>query len=137
MNIEYKDIKDLPNEELYQLFLAVGWADEKKTTLKQIQNFNVGFIHSTFVFSAWCEGKLIGCVRVLSDLYFRSIIYDLAVLPAFQRKGIGKELVQRCIKTCPNSEWLVQTTQAQEFYIKMGFKENKDYFLSIPCKLFK
>ena len=82
MNIEYKDIKDLPNEELYQLFLAVGWADEKKTTLKQIHNFNVGFIHSTFVFSAWCEGKLIGCVRVLSDLYFRSIIYDLAVLSA-------------------------------------------------------
>lgn len=82
------------------------------------------------------DGKLIGCVRVLSDLHFRSIIYDLAVLPAFQNKGIGKELVRRCRNACKDSEWLVQTAKAKEFYEKVGFKENKDYFLTIPCNNF-
>lgn len=136
INVEYKAQKNLPCNELYQLFLAVGWAMEDTTTQKMIDNFNVGFLNSTFVFSAWVDGRLVGCVRALSDLHFRSIIYDLAVLPAFQRKGIGRELVRRCRNACESSEWLVQTDQAKEFYKKIGFKENNDYFLTIPCKWF-
>ena len=77
-----------------------------------------------------------GCVRVLSDLHFRSVIYDLAVLPAFQNKGIGKELVRKCRNACEGSEWLVQTDMAKGFYEKVGFKENGDFFLTIPCKWF-
>lgn len=136
MNIEYRKQKDLPCNELYQLFLAVGWATEDKTTQDMIDKFNVGFLNSTFVFSAWIDEHLVGCVRVLSDLHFRSIIYDLAVLPEYQHKGIGKELVQRCINECESSEWLVQTDTAKGFYEKIGFKENSDYFLTIPCKWF-
>lgn len=136
MNIEYRTQKDLPCKELYELFLAVGWADEETTTQEMIDHFNVGFINSTFVFSVWNEDKLIGCVRVLSDLHFRSIIYDLAVLPAFQNKGIGKELVKRCRNACKDSEWLVQTDKAKGFYEKIGFKENNDCFLTVSCNNF-
>lgn len=136
MNIEYRDQKDLPCDELYKLFLAVGWAKEENTTQSMIDNFNIGFLNSTFVFSAWVDGYLVGCVRVLSDLYFRSIIYDLAVLPEYQKKGIGRELVQRCRNACKTSEWLVQTDTAKGFYEKIGFEKSNDYFLTIPCKLF-
>lgn len=136
MNIEYRMQKDIPCDELYKLFLAVGWADEATTTKEQLERFNIGFINSTFVFSAWIDNHLVGCVRVLSDLHFRSIIYDLAVLPEYQHKGIGKELVRRCINTCAASEWLVQTESAKGFYEKIGFKQNSEYFLTIPCKLF-
>lgn len=136
MNIEYKENKDLPCDELYQLFLAVGWAKEEEMTQEMLDNFNIGFVHSTFVFSAWAEGKLVGCVRVLSDLHFRSVIYDLAVLPAFQNKGIGSELVRRCRQACEGSEWLVQTETAEGFYEKLGFRQKNDYFLTIPSKWF-
>lgn len=77
---------------LYRLFLAVGWATKGTTTPEILNNFNIGFIHSTFVFSAWDGERLVGCVRVLSDLKFRSVIYDLAVLPDYQRMGIGTNL---------------------------------------------
>ena len=70
MTIEYKTEKEIPCDELYQLFLAVGWATEETTTSEMIQNFNIGFLNSTFVVSAWSEGKLVGCVRALSDLHF-------------------------------------------------------------------
>ncbi len=136
MNIEYRTQKDLPCDELYKLFLAVGWAKKDTTTQEIIDNFNIGFINSTFVFSAWIDDKLVGCVRVLSDLHFHSVIYDLAVLPDFQNKGIGTELVQKCRNACENSEWLVQTDGAKAFYEKIGFKENKDNFLTIPCECF-
>lgn len=83
MNVEYRTNKDLPCKALYQLFLAVGWATQEKTTQAMIDNFNIGFLNSTFVFSAWVDKLLVGCVRVLSDLHFSSVSYDLAVLPEF------------------------------------------------------
>lgn len=102
-----------------------------------IDNFNCAFLTSTFVLSAWLDNHLVGCVRVLSDLHFRSIIYDLAVLPEYQKQGIGTELMKRCINMCPGSEWVVQTDCAKGFYETIGFKQNtEDTFLMIPCKWF-
>ncbi len=137
MNTTYKAIKDLPNEQLYKLFVSVGWADESTTTQAMIDNFNKPFINSTIVISAWDNDLLVGCVRVLSDKMFRSVIYDLTVLPEYQGKGIGKELVKKCREQFPNSEWLVGTTNERaSFYECIGFEKSSDVFLNIPCKWF-
>lgn len=137
MGIIYNDTKkDLPSEQLHRLFMSVGWSDGSETS-NMIKNYNIPFINSTLVISAWENERLIGVVRVLSDKMFRSIIYDLLVLPEFQNKGIGKELIKRCIEHFPNSEWLVQTTEKiSSYYEKNSFKVNNDVFLSIQCKLF-
>ena len=137
MSIVYHETtKDLPVEQLHKLFVTVGWSDGSETS-DMIKNFNIPFINSTLVISAWDKERLIGAVRVLSDQMFRPIIYDLVVLPEFQNKGIGKELVKRCIEHFPNSEWLVGTTkEISGYYEKIGFKRTNDMFLSMPCKLF-
>jgi len=141
MNIIYNDTKkDLPCEQLHKLFISVGWSDGSETP-EMISKYNVPFINSTLVISAWDNENenLIGAVRVLSDKMFRSIIYDLLALPKFQGRGIGKELLKRCIAHFPKSEWLVQTTEKNiGFYEKSGFTINNtcDVFLNIPCKLF-
>ena len=137
MNIVYEETeKALPCGELHQLFVSAGWSDGSETP-EMIQNYNIPFINSTLVVSAWEDGHLIGTVRVLSDAMFRSVIYDLVVRPEFQHKGIGKELVSRCFAHYPDSEWLVQTTNERaSFYESLGFKINQDTFLSIPCKYF-
>ena len=48
-----------------------------------IKNFNKPLINSAIVLSAWAEEQLVGCVGVLSDQMFRSVIDDLAALPEF------------------------------------------------------
>lgn len=102
-----------------------------------IENFNKPFINSTIVISAWEHESLIGCIRVLSDQMFRSIIYDLAVMPQYQKQGIGRELVRKCIEHFPDSEWLVGTIPERVgFYEKIGFKMDKGIFLNIPSKWF-
>lgn len=83
--------------------------------------------------SAWKNGRLIGTVRVLSDMFIRSVIYDLVIDPDYQNKGIGTELVRRCIEHFPNTEWLVQTEKhISGYYEKIGFKIYNDVVLTIP-----
>ena len=138
MNISYNEQKkDLPCEQLHRLFVAVGWSDSTETPDMISKGYSVPWVNSTLVVSAWDDDRLIGAVRVLSDTMFRSIIYDLLVLPEYQNRGIGKELLNRCIKHFPKSEWLVQTTSSAGFYRRNGFTDkNDDVFLTIPCKLF-
>ena len=85
--------------------------------------------------SAWENDRLVGAVRVLSDKVIRSVIYDLLIDPEYQNKGIGKELIKRCIEHFPNTEWLVQTEKhISGYYEKLGFKIYKEVVLSIPSK---
>ena len=138
MNITYNDKqKDLPPEQVHKLFVAVGWSDGTETPEMIANGYIIPWVNSTLVISAWDGDCLIGAVRVLSDTMFRSIIYDLMVLPEYQGKGVGMELVKRCIEYYPNSEWLVQTTkEISGYYEKIGFTVNNDVFLTVPCKLF-
>ena len=137
MGVHYCDTrKDLPSDRLRDLFQSAGWSNGDETP-EQLAHFNIGFIHSTLVVSAWDDEKLVGAVRVISDTIFRSIIHDLIVDPNYRNQGIGAELVNRCIQCYPKSEWLVQTTRpVAGYYEKIGFHVNEDVFLSIPCKLF-
>jgi ribosomal protein S18 acetylase RimI-like enzyme len=126
--------KYLPCDQLYNLFKLAGWTEGSETD-EMLKNFNVPFINSTLVVSAWDNERLVGAVRVLSDKIIRSVIYDLVVDPEYQGQGIGKELVKRCIRHYPYTEWLVQTTEnIAGYYEKMGFKRYKDVVLSIPSK---
>lgn len=137
MSVIYCDTKkDLPSEQLRRLFMLVGWSDGLETS-DQKKHFNIPFINSTLVISAWEDDHLIGAVRVLSDKIFRSVIYDLVVEPGFQSHGIGRELLKRCIEHFPDSEWLVGTTEkVSSYYERMGFRINNEVFLSIPSKYF-
>lgn len=137
MTITYNDtIKELPVDQLYHLFYMAGWAGtERNPDPDELKYFNIPFINSTLVISAWNNNRLIGTVRVLSDRFIRSVIYDLVIDPEYRNMGIGKELLKRCIEHFPNTEWLVQTEKnISGYYKKIGFKVYDDVVLTIPSK---
>ena len=129
--------RDLPTDQLFRLFRAVGWAGEDCPDELR-RSFNAPFRHSTLVISAWEGERLVAVVRVLSDTCVRSVVYDLAVEPAWQGRGIGSELLRRCRAHYPDSEWLVQTTRdVAPFYEKNGFTPlTEDAFLRRPSRYF-
>ncbi|HOB20542.1 MAG TPA: GNAT family N-acetyltransferase [Candidatus Atribacteria bacterium] len=136
MGIVYNDkMKDLPAEQLYHLFYSAGWADERIPDADILRVFNHPFINSTLVVSAWDGDRLVGAVRVLSDKIIRSVIYDLVVAPEYHSRGIGSELIRRCVEHFPDSEWVVQTERhISGFYEKLGFTGYNDIVLTIPSK---
>jgi ribosomal protein S18 acetylase RimI-like enzyme len=124
--------KDLPIDQLRFLFMSAGWSKGEETQ-EMVSNFNLPFINSTLVISAWHEDRLVGVVRVLSDKIIRSAIYDLVVDPEFRCRGIGRELLGRCVRTFPKTEWIVQTdNENAEYYLKNGFIRYPGNVLFIP-----
>jgi ribosomal protein S18 acetylase RimI-like enzyme len=134
-NIKYNcKLKKLPAGSLQELFVAVGWSDGAETG-KMKEQFNLPFINSTFVISAWDEQKLVGVIRVLSDKIIRSVIYDFAVLPEYQDLGIGSTLLRKCLQKYPDTAWVVETTENNiSYYKKFEFEESTYITLRIKSK---
>jgi GNAT superfamily N-acetyltransferase len=51
--------------------------------------------NSNLIISAWADDRLIGVARSITDHVYCCYLSDLAVLKAWQGKGIGKELMAR------------------------------------------
>lgn len=81
------------------------------------------FENSTAVCFAFDEARLIGTARALSDREYHATIYDVAVHPEYQRRGIGTRLMNEIMAMLP--VWrvlLIADGDAREFYRRLGFE---------------
>jgi ribosomal protein S18 acetylase RimI-like enzyme len=74
----------------------------------------------TFNITAYQEGRLAGCLRILSDGYYFGTITELLVLPEFQRQGVGSHLLELAKANAPTMLYFGAQPEAQGFYEKNG-----------------
>ncbi len=88
--ISYSETRELPIEQIVDLYRANGWssADKPELLLKALQN-------SHAVMSAWDSGRLVAIANSISDGFLVVYYPHLLVLPDFQGRGIGSELMRR------------------------------------------
>lgn len=68
------------------------------------------------------NGQLLGFGRALSDGEYQGVIYDVAVLPEAQGKGIGKIIIEAIKEDLPSCNLILYATPGMEgFYQKLGF----------------
>lgn len=76
-----------------------------------------------FVFDA---DNLVGFGRAISDGEYQAAIYDVAVLPSYQGRGIGKTIVRSIVGNIPNCSFILYAAPGKEkFYEKEGFRKMK------------
>jgi len=110
-------------QEYAQLREAVHWS---KLDLKAIEQ---GLQNSIFSVCATYEQKVIGCGRVIGDggIYF--YIQDIIVIPDFQKRGIGKFIMNEIMKYLNKNAaenafiGLMSAKGVMGFYEKYGFEE--------------
>lgn len=92
--IEIKQYKNFNKDEIIKLYKSVGWSNyyENPTLLEQ------AFLHSLYTFGAYDKDKLIGIVRVVGDGHTIIFIQDLLVLPEYQGKKIGTDLMNKILE---------------------------------------
>lgn len=116
--ISYKLDRKLPLKQLIALYRANDWSSAKKGLLlkKALRN-------SDSLITAWSGQRLIGLGNAISDGFLVVYYPHLIVLPEFQGRGIGAEIVRRLKKKYASfhMHMLVADGKAVDFYRKCGF----------------
>ena len=127
MNIQYKE-NVLTPEDFIRLRIAVG-----RTATPQMQA-KAALRTGLYDIIAFCEGTAVAMGRLVGDGAMYWYIQDVAVLPEYQGKGIGKSIVERLLQhvySCtPNGTFTtvgLMAAQGKEgFYEKLGFQAMPD-----------
>jgi ribosomal protein S18 acetylase RimI-like enzyme len=61
-------------------------------------------LERTINIGAWDGPRLVGSIRVLTDGYFFATIPEVFVDPAYQRRGIGRQLMELALKRAPRGK---------------------------------
>ena len=117
--ILYADHKDFDPAALLLLFEQAPWARGRTVaeTARMVRQTDL-FI------TAWDDGRLIGCGRVLTDYVYRASIWDVIVDAAYQGQDVGSDIMHRILNHPALHRvelfWLC-TRDKQTFYETLGF----------------
>lgn len=82
------------------------------------------FRNSYATIAVFDERKLIGLARAICDGEYHAAIYDVVLLPAYQGRGIGKEMLRRLCAQLPVENLILFANPGREgFYFKIGFRK--------------
>ena len=117
--IAYRINPNLSNETLNRLFSAT-WVGHSPSDFSSVLAHSLAYIGA---FTA--DDQLIGFVNLAWDGGVHAFLLDPTVDPAWQRRGIGKELVMRAIEEVRlrGCAWLHVDFEAhlEPFYAQCGF----------------
>ena len=88
--IEYRVNAGLDVRAVAEVFLSSG-INRPTTDLRRIQRM---LNHANLIISAWDKEHLVGLARALTDFSYSCYLSDIAVRKEYQRRGIGKGLIQ-------------------------------------------
>lgn len=117
--IEYRDNHALRAADVARVFDASGIkrpTQDMARIARMLANANV-------IISAWDGERLIGVSRALTDFSYCCYLSDLAVDAAYQKQGIGRELIRRTQSAAGPEVALVllSAPSATAYYPKVGF----------------
>ena len=121
MTIEYKKNIALDAQAVANLYKSAGLrrpSDDIPRIKRMIENANL-------IITAWEGDTLVGIARSLTDYSFCCYLSDLAVDKAYQKKGIGKELVRQTQNAIGEECMLLlcSVPEAMGYYPKIGFEK--------------
>ena len=117
--IRYSERRKLPLESVLALYRANKWSSAQKPEL-----LHKALLASDSLVTAWDGTRLIGLGNAISDGYLVVYYPHLLVLPDYQGRGIGTELMRRLMARYErfHQHMLVADGRAVDFYRKCGFE---------------
>jgi ribosomal protein S18 acetylase RimI-like enzyme len=112
------DCRNIHWEEVCQVIHKAGLSTHATDlTQKAFENSYT----KVFVFH---DNKLIGTGRAISDGVYQAGIYDIAVLPEYQGKSIGRKIMEELHKNLEGFNIILYARpSALDFYKKLGYSK--------------
>ena len=123
--IEYK-IEDGLTVEEFRMVLVNSTLGQRRPVTEP-DRLSRMLEHGNLIITARENGRLIGVSRSLTDFAFCTYLSDLAVDKAYQKQGIGRELIRQTKLAAPEAKLiLLSAPAATRYYPKIGMKRH-DY----------
>jgi GNAT superfamily N-acetyltransferase len=108
-NIDWNQIRD------YLKLVGMGYHKPELHQKAFLNSFSVVFIFD--------REKLIGFGRATSDGAYQAAIYDVVVIPEYQKRGIGRLIMERILQRISNYNIILYANLGrEEFYAKLDFR---------------
>lgn len=113
----------LTAEEWRCMRKSVNW------TLHSLDDFKFALKHTLLTVAAYDRNEVIGMARITGDAKLSFYIQDVIVLPNYQKKGIGKNLINALLQyiyehSAPCAIVSLMSSKGKEsFYEKFGFNK--------------
>lgn len=124
MNISYREGAKIPVEEAIDLYRRSTLGERRPIDRPDI--FKGMLDNASLMITAWDGARLVGIARTLTDFSYVAYLADLAVDATYQRRGIGKRLIdetrQRLRPECMIV--LLAAPKANDYYPTLGFESN-------------
>ncbi|WP_078380681.1 GNAT family N-acetyltransferase [Sutcliffiella halmapala] len=108
--------------QLLSIYEVLGW-NSLNLTVNELEQMCKQSWYTIYAFN---DAKLIGMGRIISDGVITGVICGVCVLPSFQSKGIGKEMLHRMVDHCENNRVIPQLLCAENleaYYESIGFEK--------------
>lgn len=114
----------LPSPAHYRrLFETTGWNEAYRLDEEALHR---GLHQSWRLVTAWDAARLVGSGRLIADGVQYALVADLIVDPAYQRRGIGSEMLRRLLAYADRSGvrdvLLFAAEGSAAFYERHGFR---------------
>ena len=122
--IQYRQGNDLDLDEVIELYRESTLGERRPVDNRSVMQAMVD--NADLVITAWDGDKLVGISRTLTDFSYAAYLADLAVHKSYQRKGIGRALVDETIDALEPGCFvtLLAAPKANDYYPKIGFEHN-------------
>jgi predicted N-acetyltransferase YhbS len=122
--IEYRTKPDLSVDEFIDVLERSTLAERRpvsdRETIRQM------LANASIVVTAHHDGRLVGVSRAISDFSYCTYLSDLAVDEAYQRQGIGRELIRRTHEAAGLATTLIllAAPKAESYYPHVGMNKH-------------
>ncbi len=126
--IAYRTGNDLDLDSVIELYRASTLGERRPISDRarmagMLRNANL-------VVTAWENELLVGISRALTDFVYVTYLSDLAVRVSHQRRGIGRELIQRTQAAASHAQIvLLAAPAAEKYYPRIGFTNHPQAWL--------
>ncbi|HEM3005023.1 TPA: GNAT family N-acetyltransferase [Streptococcus suis] len=119
--ITYKQNPQLDFQAVLDVYASVGWTGYTSRP----EMLEKALEHSLLVLATFDGDRLVGLLRAVGDGHSIVFIQDILVLPTYQRRGIGRQLLEQAVTHFPGIYQLHlltdNTEKTRSFYEAIDF----------------
>ena len=137
MSIQYETTRVIGGDEFVDLLTRSTLAERRP--VDDPKCIKAMLEHADLVCTAWDGEKLIGVARSVTDFEYCCYLSDLAVDAAYQKQGIGRELIRLTQSRLGSKAKIIllAAPKAEGYYARIGFDAHRSAWIISATKSLK